>query len=81
MRGGSKVEFKRLPSNVIPLNYGITLKPNIKSFTFSGNETVKVKVNEETKTVVLNVLELDINVASFTTGSGKSIFFINELIM
>ena len=75
MRGGSKADFKRLPSNVIPINYGITLKPNLKSFTFSGIQSVKVKVNEETKTIVLNALELEVTVASFTPEAGKSILW------
>ena len=68
-----KVDFKRLPSNVIPINYDIAIKPNLKNFTFSGNESVKVKVNEETKTIVLNALELEVTVASFTPEAGKSI--------
>lgn len=73
MRGGSKADFKRLPTNVSPINYAITLKPNLKSFTYSGSESVKVKVNEETKTIVLNSLELEINAATYTSESGKSI--------
>jgi aminopeptidase N len=74
MRGGTQSkEFKRLPTNVVPINYAITLKPNLKSFTFSGTETISVKVNEETKQILLNANELQISSASFAPQNGQSI--------
>jgi aminopeptidase N len=73
MRGTQSKEFKRLPTNVVPINYAITLKPNLKSFTFSGTETISVKVNEETKQILLNANELEISSASFAPQNGQSI--------
>ena len=75
MRGGIKTEFKRLPSTVTPINYDISLKPNLKSFTFTGSQTIKIKVNEETKQIVLNALELEISGATFSGSDGKSNIF------
>lgn len=77
MKGESKAEFKRLPSTVTPINYNITLQPNLKSFTFTGSQSIKVKINEETKQIVLNALELEIKSASFTTNNGKCNSFEN----
>ena len=37
--------FERLPSKVLPVNYAVTLKPNIPAFTFEGSEDIQVKVN------------------------------------
>jgi len=65
-------EFKRLPTSVVPINYALILKPDLKSFTFSGTETINVNVNEETKHILLNLSESEINSALFTSGDGKS---------
>ena len=72
MKGDIKKEFKRLPSTVTPISYDLTLKPNLKSLTFTGSETIKIKINEETKEIVLNSLELEISDVTFTGEDGKS---------
>ena len=38
-------EFKRLPTDVRPVNYDLQLKPNLKNFTFEGEEAISVKVD------------------------------------
>ena len=40
-----KKAFERLPSTVTPVNYAVTLKPNIPNFTFEGSEDITVKVS------------------------------------
>ena len=40
-----KKAFERLPVDVVPSNYNICLKPNLKAFTFDGNETISVEVS------------------------------------
>lgn len=41
----TKVEFKRLPLNVLPVNYAVTLKPNFNDFTFDGNIVIDLEVS------------------------------------
>jgi len=65
-------EFKRLPTSVVPTNYSLTLEPDLEKFWFSGTESVDVVINEETKQIILNSLELQISSASFTTQNNIS---------
>ena len=40
----AKRSFKRLPTNVLPKNYKLTLQPNLTEFTFTGKEDIEVEV-------------------------------------
>lgn len=42
----SKVEFSRLPLDVIPINYTITLKPNLIESTFNGELLIDIEVSK-----------------------------------
>ncbi|KAN0060302.1 Aminopeptidase 2 mitochondrial [Thecaphora frezii] len=44
----------RLPQNVVPTHYDITLKSDLESLTFSGTATISLDVLEETETIVFN---------------------------
>ena len=39
-----KKPFERLPGNVVPQNYALRLKPDLKAFTFEGFEEIAVEV-------------------------------------
>ena len=39
-----KKPFERLPKNVVPQNYALTLKPDLKAFTFEGSEEISIEV-------------------------------------
>src|SRR5260370_36970840 len=54
-------EIYRLPTTVTPYRYEIRLTPDLKAFTFAGDETVSVTVNEPVTDVTLNALEIDID--------------------
>ncbi|MGY4395860.1 aminopeptidase N [Sphingomonas sp. UYAg733] len=55
----------RLPTNVVPTAYDITVRPDAKAMTFTGMETIKVEVNEPTTTVILNAVDLVVDSATF----------------
>nr|DBA23387.1 TPA: hypothetical protein GDO54_014303 [Pyxicephalus adspersus] len=44
----------RLPNSIMPLEYEISLHPNLTTMEFSGSVQIKMKIVEDTKTVVLH---------------------------
>jgi puromycin-sensitive aminopeptidase len=65
------VEFSRLPSNVKPVNYVLTFKPNFETFQFDGSMVVDVKVITQTDKIVLNSAELTFDTAEFVSSTGE----------
>jgi len=61
--------FSRLPTNVIPSHYTISLKPDLVAHTFEGIAEVKVDVKEAVKTIVCNANELAIHTATVSSGA------------
>ncbi|TKY64316.1 Aminopeptidase M1 [Spatholobus suberectus] len=61
----------RLPSFAIPKRYELHLIPDLSACTFSGTVQVSLTINESTKFLVLNALELVIQNAHFTNSQGQ----------
>ena len=62
----------RLPTNVNPVNYEISLSPHLENFTFHGEESILVTVTEETKSISLNSVDIDITQATLTAQNGNT---------
>ena len=63
-----RTEAQRLPTTVIPENYKLSIDPNIAARTFSGEETIRVRVAQPVTEITLNSLDLDIKLAEVKTG-------------
>jgi puromycin-sensitive aminopeptidase len=72
----SKKPFVRLPTNVVPVNYALELKPDLEKFTFLGKVDITLKVNTPTKTIVLNAIEITID--SVTCGGENAAVSYDE---
>lgn len=59
-----------LPTNVIPTHYDVTLEPDFKAFTFEGKVDIEFDVKEESESISLHTLEIDIKGAQIKSGSG-----------
>ncbi|KAI0842175.1 peptidase family M1-domain-containing protein [Hypoxylon sp. FL0890] len=57
-----------LPTNVIPRHYDVTLEPNFEKFTFEGKALIDFDVQEESKSISLHAIELDIHSAHIKSG-------------
>jgi len=60
---------QRLPGDVTPSHYQITLTPDLKSATFEGEETIDVRVIKPTNRIVLNAAEIKFIDVTVTSGS------------
>jgi puromycin-sensitive aminopeptidase len=63
----------RLPPNVQPAHYQISLTPDFQSFTFTGEERIDVTVAKATSEILLNAAELTISAASVSLPDGTVI--------
>ena len=50
---GFAASAQRLPTNVIPESYDLTFTPNLEKATFSGEETIHVRLLKPAKTITL----------------------------
>lgn len=58
-----------LPGNVVPKHYDITLEPDFKELTYKGTIVVDLDVVEDSTSISLNTLELDIHSTKILAGS------------
>ena len=62
----------RLPTNVNPVHSEISLRPDLENFTFHGEESILITVTEETKSISLNSIDINITRAILTTKNGDT---------
>ncbi|RDX98863.1 Aminopeptidase M1-A, partial [Mucuna pruriens] len=61
----------RLPGFAIPKKYELHLIPDLSACTFSGTVQISLTINESTKFLVLNALQLVIQNTCFTNSQGQ----------
>ncbi|KAJ3499160.1 hypothetical protein NLG97_g560 [Lecanicillium saksenae] len=61
-----------LPTNVVPRHYQLELEPDFGNFTFNGKVIIDIDVAEDSDSITLNTLEIDIHGGKITSG-GKQI--------
>jgi aminopeptidase N len=62
----SGARAQRLPSDVVPLHYQLTLHLDVPSRTFSGDLTIDLRVDQPTSRIVMNAVDLDVRDALVT---------------
>src|SRR5947207_12762885 len=53
----------KLPKQLRPTEYAIWFKPDLKKVTFFGREGVKLNVEQSTRQIILNALDLTVSAA------------------
>ena len=67
----SRLQAQRLPTNVTPQHYTLTLEPNLQSATFTGKETIEVTLAQPSTTITLNAAEIAFKSVT-VTANGKT---------
>ncbi|KAG0164361.1 Aminopeptidase 2 mitochondrial [Apophysomyces sp. BC1034] len=65
-------ERQVLPTNVRPVHYDLSLKPNLETFVFYGRVKVDLEVNQDSNTIILNTHDIKIHSATLTSASLKT---------
>ncbi|XP_045101162.1 puromycin-sensitive aminopeptidase-like isoform X2 [Portunus trituberculatus] len=65
--------FERLPGNIKPLHYNITLQPNLVKCVFHGSEEIDIEIKEATKQVKFNTLDLTLRDIKIRLPSGEDL--------
>lgn len=63
----------KLPSFAKPEHYDLTFAPDLKTFTFEGSAGVDLSVDEPTKYLVMNALDLEIKKATIKSANGSEL--------
>ena len=74
--------FVSLAQEVLPRKYGLTLQPDLETFTFRGEEEVELDVSAATSRITMNALDIDVQSAtvksSGVTASASNIEYDKE---
>ncbi|HWZ45977.1 MAG TPA: M1 family metallopeptidase [Candidatus Saccharimonadales bacterium] len=68
---------QRLPANTVPEHYDLTFTPDLLQATFTGVESVRVRLNQPGRSVVLNAAEIEFKQASITQEGKTQIAQVN----
>ena len=71
MQNNNKQKSVRLPNHVSPVSYKLTINPDLESFTFLGDEIIKIKIDKEVKQITLHSKDIDIETAYLSNITGN----------
>ncbi|MBX9573300.1 MAG: M1 family metallopeptidase [Candidatus Obscuribacterales bacterium] len=63
----------KLPKFARPQSYDLTFTPDLKNFTFEGSSIVELTLEEASKFIVMNALDLEIKKATIKSSGGSEI--------
>ena len=62
----------RLPRTVIPAHYDLLLEPDLGTFTFDGQVSIRIEIVETLDQIVLNAAEIDIETMTLSGDDGET---------
>jgi len=68
----TSAQAQRLPSNVLPSHYTLSLTPDLKAATFAGEETIDLELAAPSNTITLNAAEISFDAVAISC-AGKTI--------
>ncbi|XP_074661085.1 glutamyl aminopeptidase-like isoform X2 [Tubulanus polymorphus] len=68
-----------LPSTIVPLSYEIRMHPDLTAFTFRGEESINVRVVEETDWIIFHVDKLNVTKREVMSAMHRPIAIVKTL--
>ena len=65
-----RADAQRLPTTVVPTHYKLTLTPDLKAATFSGDEQIDVDIKQPLNSITLNSIEIAFQSVTVSAGGG-----------
>jgi len=72
------LQAQRLPTNVTPQHYTLTLGPDLKSATFTGKEEIVVTLAQPATSITLNAAEITFESVTITAGGNTQTAKVTE---
>lgn len=72
------LQAQRLPKNVTPQHYSLTLAPDLKSATFTGKEEIEVTLAQPANSITLNAAEITFKDATITADGNTQTAQVSE---
>lgn len=69
-----------LPGNVVPTHYDLTVEPDFTKLTYEGSLIIDLDVAEDSTTIELNTLEIDIHSTKILSGAETIRLVFNALV-
>ena len=69
----SSAGAQRLPADVVPAHYTLTLTPDLEAATFSGVEKIDVNLKQPAKTITLNAAEIKFQSVLIDTNGSQQV--------
>ncbi|MBP9686488.1 MAG: M1 family metallopeptidase [Candidatus Doudnabacteria bacterium] len=63
----------RLPQHCVPIEYQLTIQPDLESFTFVGEEVITIHVEKSVARVVLHAADLEVTSAEYVLPKQKPV--------
>ncbi|MGB6724419.1 MAG: M1 family metallopeptidase [Terracidiphilus sp.] len=66
-----RADAQRLPTTVVPTHYKLTLTPDLKAATFSGDEQIDVDIKQPLNSITLNSIEIAFQSVTVSAGGAQ----------
>lgn len=72
------LQAQRLPTDVTPRHYSLTLEPDLKTATFTGRETINVTLSRPATSITLNSAQITFQTVSITANGNTQTANVTE---
>ena len=72
------LQGQRLPTNVTPVHYSLTLAPDLKTATFTGQEKIDVTLGQPATGITLNAAQITFQSVTITAGGNTQTAKVTE---